>query len=943
MRTYRFVAILIVLTATASAGPVNPAWIQHYTGVTQSQLNQAADSYLDTLTGSLYVVGSGELAGHSGESDLMVVKYRQNGTRAWVRGFSGSGSSPDDMAQAVAVDSAGNVYIAGVAGNPAPDLYDAAWAKYDSNGVELWRRTSGLSGNDEAFGIAIGNGGDVYICGSGSGYGSLTGYMVARIDPTDGDTLWKRSYVLDTNALSRHNPGRDIHPDYFDDYLYYDNVAVSIAASPDSGIVATGHGLDYNWDFEWWTMKFTPSGVQSWAAVYHNPSTVYHDDDVAFDVAVADNGDVYAVGFDYLETSSNYQGYNYAVVRYSPTGSRLGWRSLNMGVADGDDYAFSVALDDSAPQNVYVTGVLEYPSPELDQVSTMKFNSTLTSLWGSAGATYGGIGNDRGYSVCYRKGRVYVTGQSADDLVVLGYTAANATGKDTIWTYRYDGPDHLVDLGAAVCASDSDDVFVSGEVTRAGDPDWSSLFTARLRYGNPDMAVTSIVSPQGTYDHYDTVVPRATVRNYGNVIPAFNAFMYIGLSYGDTVTVYDGPAPGQSAVVSFAPWAAHPTGLVPLRCSLETPGDVDPNNDFFSDTVQVFPIDVGCQLILSPASPVDSGSYVMPVARFKNQGATTQSFPVWFRIETTGRAAAKRLGGLTTDGVAAGAGSLPAIGRIEHPTDGPPLQVYEDSTSVTLAAQDSSDVSFEIWQATAPGTYHMEAFAALLGDDNQTNDTVDAQLIVRQPVRDVGVSAILAPADTVDSGTVVVPRVVITNYSGLEESFRIRFTIGAFFSSETAMTLPGSTSDTAEFEPWTAAQVGAHTARCSTMLAVDSNPGNDFLQKQVVVGPAGGVESPEDFLGLPREYALGSPRPNPFTGRMLVPYALPTRSQISLRIYDASGALVRTLTSAELPAGFHHVTWNGTDERGRRLLPGTYFCRLQAPGFARIAKLVMSD
>jgi hypothetical protein len=57
MRTCRFLAILTLLVSAAFAGAVNPAWIRHYSGVTQSQNNAAADSYLDTLTGSLYVVG----------------------------------------------------------------------------------------------------------------------------------------------------------------------------------------------------------------------------------------------------------------------------------------------------------------------------------------------------------------------------------------------------------------------------------------------------------------------------------------------------------------------------------------------------------------------------------------------------------------------------------------------------------------------------------------------------------------------------------------------------------------------------------------------------------------------------------------------------------------------------------------------------------------------
>ncbi len=809
MRTRRFLLALALLAAVVAAGGVNPAWIKHYTGPTQTQFNEAADSYLDTLTGNLYVCGAGELAANPGGTDLLVMKYRPNGTRAWVNGFSGTGTSNGDMAQAVTVDSVGNIYIAGKADNT--DFDDAAWAKYDSNGVELWRRTSGLQGNDEAFGIAIGNAGDVYICGADSGYGYLTGYLVARIDPANGDTLWTRTYVLDTTAIARRDPS-DVHPDYFENYDLYDNVASAIARSPDSGVVTTGHGLDFNREREWWTMKFTPSGNRLWAATYRNPQTSYDDDDVAFDLAVASNGDIYVVGFDYYERT-NSQGYNYAVVRYSPSGSRLNYRSLNVASENGDDYAFSVALDDSNPQNVYVTGVLAYPWPLNEQVATMKFNNTLTSLWGTAGATYGvSDEDDRGYSVCYARGRVYVTGRSANDLFVLGYSAANAAPKDTLWSYRYDGPDRMIDFGATVCASDSDHVFVSGEVSYTGP--WSSASTARLRYGHPDLAVTAIVAPQGSYDHYDTVIPRATIKNNGDVIPMFNAFMYIGLSYGDTVQVYDGPEPGQSADVTFKPWAAHPTGLVAERCSLEVEGDTNPSNDFLSDTVRVFVVDVGCRTIVSPVGEIDSGTDVTPVARFRNFGASTQTFPVWFQIETAALVATRG----------------PGFSAI--------LQVYEDSVTITLPPQESTDVAFDNWLASPPGTYDMKAFTGRRGDDNPANDTARAQFMVR---------------------------------------------------------------------------------------------------------PGPGIEGPDDLAGIPHDYSLGSARPNPSVGRVLVPFAVPVRARVSVQVYDAAGALVRTLVKAELPAGYHRALWDGTDERGLRVNRGTYFCRLQARGFARIVKLIMSD
>jgi len=331
------------------------------------------------------------------------------------------------------------------------------------------------------------------------------------------------------------------------------------------------------------------------------------------------------------------------------------------------------------------------------------------------------------------------------------------------------------------------------------------------------MAVTSIVAPQDTCDHYDTIIPRAMLTNNGDVIPMVNAFMYIGLPYGDTVQIYDGPAPGESAAVSFKPWPAHPTGLVTVRCSIEVEGDTNPDNDFFTDTVQVLPIDVGCRLIVSPIGMLDSGSTTTPVARFKNFGTSPQTFPVWFRIEAPDTAATDLQQGGTT--------ALPRL-------------IYEDSDTIALAPQESTEVSFDDWLASPPDTYSIKAFTALFGDDNQSNDTVRAQLIV---------------------------------------------------------------------------------------------------------GPGPGIEGPGNLYGVPREYSLGSPRPNPFSGRMLVPFGLPTRSRISLRIYDAVGALVRTLTAAETPAGFHHALWDGTDERGLRAKPGTYFCRLEAPTYSRIAKLIMSS
>ena len=50
---------------------------------------------------------------------------------------------------------------------------------------------------------------------------------------------------------------------------------------------------------------------------------------------------------------------------------------------------------------------------------------------------------------------------------------------------------------------------------------------------------------------------------------------------------------------------------------------------------------------------------------------------------------------------------------------------------------------------------------------------------------------------------------------------------------------------------------------------------------------------------------------------------------------------VKSLATGTLAAGAHAVSWDGTDESGRRVESGVYFCRLESGGSARAAKLVL--
>ena len=74
--------------------------------------------------------------------------------------------------------------------------------------------------------------------------------------------------------------------------------------------------------------------------------------------------------------------------------------------------------------------------------------------------------------------------------------------------------------------------------------------------------------------------------------------------------------------------------------------------------------------------------------------------------------------------------------------------------------------------------------------------------------------------------------------------------------------------------------------------------------------------------------------PNPFADGTSLAFTLPASASVSLRVFDASGRLVREVAAARLEAGAHAVRWDGRDASGRAAASGTYFATLVAGGRA---------
>ena len=93
--------------------------------------------------------------------------------------------------------------------------------------------------------------------------------------------------------------------------------------------------------------------------------------------------------------------------------------------------------------------------------------------------------------------------------------------------------------------------------------------------------------------------------------------------------------------------------------------------------------------------------------------------------------------------------------------------------------------------------------------------------------------------------------------------------------------------------------------------------------------------------------ALHANYPNPFNPETWIPYSLSEASEVTLRVYDARGGLVRTLELGRSDAG-HHISraesayWDGRNDLGEPVAGGVYFVELQAGDTRTVRRLALS-
>jgi len=159
----------------AFVAKLNSSGVRQWHTFMGSAGNDYSRSIAVDTSGNVYLAGHSNATwgapvnAYAGGYDAFAAKLNSNGIRQW-NTFMGSAST--DYGRGIAVDTSGNVYLAGfsLASWGAPvnahaGSYDAFAAKLNNNGIRLWHTFMGSSGSDEGYAIAADTSGNVYVTG----------------------------------------------------------------------------------------------------------------------------------------------------------------------------------------------------------------------------------------------------------------------------------------------------------------------------------------------------------------------------------------------------------------------------------------------------------------------------------------------------------------------------------------------------------------------------------------------------------------------------------------------------------------------------------------------------------------------------------------------------------------------------------------------------------
>jgi len=90
------------------------------------------------------------------------------------------------------------------------------------------------------------------------------------------------------------------------------------------------------------------------------------------------------------------------------------------------------------------------------------------------------------------------------------------------------------------------------------------------------------------------------------------------------------------------------------------------------------------------------------------------------------------------------------------------------------------------------------------------------------------------------------------------------------------------------------------------------------------------------IVGLPTNYTLSQPYPNPFNPTTTIEFSIPQTEFVTVKVYNIVGNEITTLINEKLSTGNHSIQWDGSHQPS-----GVYFVKIESISFVQTRKMVL--
>jgi hypothetical protein len=170
---------------------------------------------------------------------------------------------------------------------------------------------------------------------------------------------------------------------------------------------------------------------------------------------------------------------------------------------------------------------------------------------------------------------------------------------------------------------------------------------------------------------------------------------------------------------------------------------------------------------------------------------------------------------------------------------------------------------------------------------------------------------------------------------------------------QVALLLPHTGPDTALVINWSAIKASSDSIRLKKawwnyqLVVNDGSYGIhnmaftvDVLQR-TIKALGGTVDVRKDASFAPTKYSLEQNYPNPFNPSTTIKFSVPQAGMVKVKIYDASGNLIRELFNQYVQQGSFNIVWNGADSRGNKVASGIYIYKMESQNYTMSKKMVL--